>query len=482
MGKRKRAAKAERKRREAEHDRAYEAAMSIPSRPFVLGADGSQDNAADGALDRVRDWGRYLEENHDLAVGVLDELVKNIVGSGIVTVPKPLNADGSVNEPLARQIMPLWKRWTRRADVTGELSWHDAQRLICRAWFRDGEQFIQHVVGRRRGYPFARADVPYRIELLESEFVPKDLTNEDGWRQGIRRNDWKQPIEYAVYREHPGDMLVGSAMVTSLQDVKPVPAPIMTHLKQFRRWPSTRGMSIWAPVLARIYDIKDFEESERIKNRLLASWVAAVIKSPELVGQEKTDDTGKRFISAFHGTVIDTLAAGESIEGAGPDYPMANVPEFISDQVRRIASGTGTRYSSISKHYDGNYAAQRQEMVESEGLYGMREDQFVQKVVREVYERWFTAAVLDGQIVVPATLDLELSANAEYRGPITPWIDPLKEVQADALAVAENFITREQVQIKRGMSEDQIGTEPEREPAPRAPTQLELVPDDEDAA
>ena len=461
-----------------DRSRAYEAALSIPTRRSVIGADKSQDAAADHALSRIRDWGRYLDENHDLASGCLDELVKNIVGCGIVTIPKPLNVDGSVNEELGKALITEWRRWMRRADVTGELSWNDVQRIMCRGWMRDGEAFAHHVAGRGTAYPFTSTDVPYRLELLESEMVPHALTTDGGWRQGIRHNAWRMPVEYAVFREHPGDSLMPGGQLVTLDDVRRTPARLMTHLKTAKRWPSTRGISPLSTVVSRLYDIKDLEESERLKNRILASWVAAIVKSPDVPGYEDTDESGNRYLGVAGGTMIDTLRPGETITGVGPEYPVAAMPEHIADQIRRVSSGMGVRYSSISKHYEGSYSAMRQELVESEGHYQMREDAFVEKVCRTVYELWLIYASLDGRIALPP-LDMSLLANAEYRGPVTPWIDPLKEVQADALSVAEGFTSIDQIRIKRGAPAEMIG---QPAPAQPAPTQLALIDDDEDDA
>jgi lambda family phage portal protein len=257
----------------------------------------------------------------------------------------------------------------------------------------------------------------------------------------------------------------------------------MSHLKLVKRWPATRGISLFSTVISRLYDVKDLEESERIKNRILASWTAALTKSPDVPGYEAVSESGSRYLEMAGGTIIDSLAPGESITGVGPDYPVANLPDYLNDQYRRIASGTGTRHSSIAKNYNGTYAAQRQEMVESEGHYQIREDTFVAKVVRTVYERWLLAAIADGQVALVGDQDIEMAANAEYRGPITPWIDPLKEAQADALMVAEGFASIDQIRIKRGAPAEMIGTPAPAKPQPApqsSPAQLSLIEGDDD--
>lgn len=461
-----------RKRIKAKRDaaRAYEAAIATPSRRPPLGADLSADAAIDQGLARTRDWGRWLEENHDLAVGILDDLVKNIVGTGIVMVPKPLRADGTVDETLAATIAEAWSGWVRSCDVTRELEWHQAQRLACRAWLRDGEQFAQHVQGRARGFTFARDEIPYRIEMLESDMCPWDLTR-DEWRQGIRHDAWRRPLEYAFYLHHPGDVRGFSGTSSLWGEIKTAPAEQILHLKLAKRWPQTRGISVLAPLVSRLFDLKDLEESERIKDRILASWAAVVTKAPELIGHENTDANGNRFMGMMGGTVIDSLTAGESITGVGAEYPVPNMPDHIADQIKRLAAGAGTRYSSISRNMDGSYASMRQELVEIEGHYRVREQQFVADWCFPIYDRCITTALLDGQLPMPADLDLRRYLNVEARGPVQPLADALKDMQADALAIERGILSLEQVQIKHGASPSIIG----RAPAAAAP--LTIVPD-----
>lgn len=459
MGKRKR-------KQKSTGSRAYEAAISTPSRRPPVGAAHSQDSAYARAYPRINHWGRYLDENSDIASGMLDEWVKGSIGAGLVTIPKPLREDGSIDQTLGAQLIRRWRKWIRHADVTHELHWHQAQRLSCRAWPRDGEHFIQLVAGRESGYPFEPTDTPFRVELLESEMCPADY-QDNGYRQGIFHNAWNRPQSYAIYKRHPGDAgLAGMpSPFVSFDDLKFAPARRMLHLKHADRWPATRGVSALVRVIPRLYDIKDLEDSERTKNRILASWTAAIERGPDYQGVDDDNKQGQRFLAMAGGSIIDTLLPGESITGVGPDYPGPNMPAHIADQFKRLASGTSLRYSSISRNYDGTYAAQRQEMVEAEGYNDIREDQFVQSLVRPVYEAWALTELLVGEVVLPAGMDLERAVNAEYRGPAIPWIDPLKEVQADAMAVEKGFVSLDQIRIKRGAPEEMIG-----QPAPAQPT------------
>ncbi|MCO5759963.1 MAG: phage portal protein, partial [Chromatiaceae bacterium] len=66
--------------------RLYEAAQTSNYRPR-RGSGASSDAVIQQANTRLREFGRYLDENHDLAVGVLNDLVANIVGTGVGIEP-----------------------------------------------------------------------------------------------------------------------------------------------------------------------------------------------------------------------------------------------------------------------------------------------------------------------------------------------------------------------------------------------------------
>lgn len=456
-------------------------------RPF--GQQQSPDAAMQQAGTSLSEWGRYLDENHDLAIGVLDDLVTNIVGTGIHIEPQPV-VGGRENRDLAEQINDEFMRWCRRPEVTGELPWAELQRLGCRSWLRDGEFFAQHV-GALAPYPWADGEVRYRVEFLESAMVPLlpygagPATTPDaamaGARQGVFLNEWNQPTGYVVYLRHPHDYTVSTVatgLAGDLTRTKVVPAIGMMHVKFVRRWPQTRGVPILHGVIRRMQDIKHYEDSERIAARVAADMCAYIRKSADNV-YETTDGTfDNRPERMQAGRIFDDLLPGEEIGTISHDRPNAGLGEYRSQMLKAVAAGTGTRYSSIAKDYDGSYSAQRQETVETRPHYLRLRHYFVEKFVRPVYESWLQQAWLQGVLTVPPAVLFEDLRKAEYIGPGMPWIDPMKEVQADALAVENGFVTREQVIINRG-------GDPRQVPAPSTPvtepaTVLEVVDDDEE--
>lgn len=59
-----------------------------------------------------------------------------------------------------------------------------------------------------------------------------------------------------------------------------VPANRMLHLKNVHRIRQMRGVSVFASVLNRFDDLKDYEESERIAAKIAASMAAYIKRAP----------------------------------------------------------------------------------------------------------------------------------------------------------------------------------------------------------
>lgn len=429
--------------------RAYEAAQASPqhlSRP--LASNLSPDGALETAQASLREWGRYLDENYDLAIGVIDDLVTNIVGTGIVVEPLP-TLGGRFNPDLASRILDVWHEWARSPEVTRELPWSELQRLSCRGWLNAGEFFAQHV---RASAPYDfRGGVRYRVEYLESEMVPGDeITRENQqYRYGVYLDDWNSPIAYDVYRRHPNDpqdLLKGRGTFASTADLKQVRAEDMMHCKFVRRWPQTRGVPIIHGIIRRLADIKDYEESERVAARVAASMCAFIRKSPDTYVAPVTGNvSGEREIKFQAGKVFDDLLAGEEVSTIDVDRPNSELTAFRNAMLRAVAAGTGTRYSSIAKDYSGTYSSQRQELVEARPHYLRLRNYYVAKFVQPVYENVLRQAWLEGRLGIPDSVPFADISAAEYIGPGQPWIDPLKEVQSYVLAIDNGLITREQV-------------------------------------
>lgn len=415
---------------------------------------GSGDAAVRAAGSSLREQARHLDQNHDLAKGVLNVLVSRVAGpQGVQVEPQPRRRDGSIHQDFARAIRKEWRDWARRPEVTGRHDWPAAQRLAARTWLRDGEIFAQVLSGPVQ-YLDHGTRIPLSLEFLEPDFVPFDF-NQIGPPavvSGIELNGWGKMTGAYVYKSHPGDTFRPDATRLSL-DLKRIPAEKLLHLALRERFHQIRGVSVFAAVLSRLDDLKDYEESERIAAKVAASMAAFIKKGASDIYSMQTGEDGDpepRDLRFRPGMVFDDLRPGEEIGTIDTTRPNSNLENHRNGQLRALAAGTYSSYSSISKNYNGTYSAQRQELIESWDIYGILQSEFIGAMVQPVYEAVIAAALASGALVYPADVDQVTADDALFLAPQIPWVDPEKEATAWAALERNGHASGPEIVRRRG--------------------------------
>lgn len=403
---------------------AYESAK--PSRTRRNPKDNRSGNAViENTYATLRGQARHLDQNHDLARGVLNCLVNNVVGpKGIGVEFHPKNKNGEVNKEVADELQTLYKEWCKRPEVCGEHNWAKAQRLLARSWFRDGEVLTNNLMGAVPNL-IHKSKVPFSIELLEGDYLADYNDTSKGIFQGVQRNEWGAINGYHFYKGHPSDTLAFNTVM------KRVDANQVCHLKMTDRIRQNRGVSVFAAVMNRLNDLKDYEEAERVAARMSASMVAYIKKgSPDVYVDTDEDEDGYRTFPFAAGMTFDELRAGEEIGTVESNRPSALLQPFRDSMLKAIAAGTSVSYSTASKNYDGTYSSQRQELVEQWTNYAVLSDEFISMLFEPVIMSFIKMATMTGIMKLPKKLDLNSIYNVEYIPQAMPWIDPAKEAKA----------------------------------------------------
>jgi len=136
--------------------------------------------------------------------------------------------------------------------------------------------------------------------------------------------------------------------------------------------------------------------------------------------------------------------------------PNPNLITFRQGQLRAVAAGFGTSYSSTSKDYNGTYSAQRQELVEQWVNYAVLADDFVSAFLQPVWERFVETAHLSGVIRMPRDLRPRSHDDALYVATSMPWIDPVKEALAAEHLVKAGFASEVEMIRRRGANPDDV--------------------------
>jgi lambda family phage portal protein len=446
------AARAQSRVRAMYYSSAYEATKPDRNRKWWRER-GSGNRAAMMAVRPLREMARQLERNHDIARNILNVLVRNVVGAnGIGVEPQPLTKDGDIHDDLALQIHALHANWCLKPEVTQQFDKARMEQMLCRSWFRDGEVLYQKVMGYLATLDHGTI-VPLSVEMIEADLLPLEFSDvPNGVFQGVQRNAWGKPVGYWLYKTHPND-----PSYPYQPERKYVSADVVGHIKAIDRIGQVRGVSAFASVITRLDDIKDYEESERIAAKIAAS-MAAVIKkgdpstfnAEDLVDPNTGQKYPKRRLEFESGMIFDDLRPGEDISMIDSKRPNAGLEQFRNSQLRAVAGGTDVSYSSASKHYDGTYSAMRQELVEQWAAYETLSNAFVDMCTRPIYESFISAALFSGQLKIPRDADPNSIRNALFIPPQMPWIDPLKEANANQIVEDRAYESGPEIIRSRG--------------------------------
>jgi lambda family phage portal protein len=408
----------------------------------------------------IREQARHLEQNHDLSRSILRVMVNNTVGAhGISVEPTPLLPDGAVHEDFARQLLELWDHWGEAPEVTRQYTWPAVQRILARTKYRDGEVFARFITGAVRH----STDIPLSLELLEADHFPLGYDNEHNGRRirdAVELNNWGRPIAYWAYRGHPGEW-DGSAR--SIMRLKRIAADNLLHLALRDRLHQRRGMSIFAAILQRLDDLKDYETSESIAAKVAASLGAAIKKgTPDLYNAEFDSDGNEdpRDMRFRPGMIFDDLLPGESIEMIGNNgRPSAQMVDFRDGLLKAATSGVGCSSSTVTRNYDGSYSARRQELVDAWVDYAVLSQDLAAELVRPVYRRVIDTALATGQLTLPRDVAPERAVQAMYQPPVMPWISPKDEANAWLSLERAGLASGPEIVRKRGRSPSDVHRE-----------------------
>lgn len=454
----------------ASSKRAYEAIETTRLRRERNDA-RSADQVNGVAVDRLRYQARFLDENHDLARSILNTLVSNVVGTGLLSFPMVRDRKGDLLEDVNVQLSKLWKDWAKRPEVTQEHNWQKCQQLAVRSWFRDGEIFTQLLKGTVPELEHG-SEVSFSIEQMEADFCPLHFNKSaDGVRQGIQKSIWGQPKNYFFFKDYPtegaGDSLflgvTGSSSFGVTSDaLNEMPAANVLHLKHTDRVRQTRGVSLFASFFARLDDLKEYEESERVAARIGAAFAFAITKSLDGPGVLPSDADAFREMDLAPGIIADTLQPGEKVESLKNERPDNKITEFRKNQLKAVAGGANAGYSEVARDFEGSYSSQRQELVSMARVYKAIRGEFINVYVQPIWHDFVAMAFAQGLVDLTGA-DPVTMFDAQHLGLGTPYIEPQRETEAAIKRNQAGFTSRTQEILERGDDPREVQRTIERE-------------------
>jgi lambda family phage portal protein len=398
--------------------------------------------------DLLRARCRDALRNNAHATAASDSFVANLIGTGIK--PSSLLPD---QPDLREAIMSLWLEWTDECDADGLADFYGLQTIVARSLFEAGECFIRFRP-RRADDPHV---VPLQIQLLESEMCPyawnQMAPNSNFIMNGIELDHLGKRAAYWFYPVHPGDIPI-EVGIASLQPVR-VPATEVLHIFRCTRPGQMRGVPIITPALVRLFFLDQYDDAE-LERKRIAAMFAGFITTPtpeDVIPVDGLDTSAPQEnvgLSGLEPGTMQTLLPGEDIKFSEPADVGGTYEAYQYRQQLAIYGALGIPYSlATSDLRRANYSSLRGSIVEyRRKMEQFQHNVFVYQMCAPIWRRWLDTAVLAEAIDVNPTVylaDKTQYQKVRWIPQRNDWVDPLKDRQAEKLAVDSGFKSRSDV-------------------------------------
>jgi len=182
------------------------------------------DSELNGKMNRIRSFSREECRNNGFARNAKRSHKNNVIGDadtgqGVTVDAAVLNADGTPNEAVNRELARLWECYRDKLDLKGFWGFTDLCSVADHELFESGE-----VLGVFRDVGSLGSDLPFSIELIEADRLPMTsetlglgpygkypVVNPDGspgenWiRHGIEYDNLGRRVAYHICKDHPGN-------------------------------------------------------------------------------------------------------------------------------------------------------------------------------------------------------------------------------------------------------------------------------------
>lgn len=366
-----------------------------------------------------------------------------------------VRADGLASDAIEKE---FWN-WMKRGncDVTEKLSFQDIQNLAIKSLARDGEVLIRKIYGEQGGrYGF-------RLQILDVDRLDVNKNDEvrGGGRikMGVEIDRVGKPVAYWLRERHPGDTPYSNYNGAVYERI---PAADVYHLFIPERPEQTRGIPWLHSVMIDLENLGGYQTAAVIASRYGAAKMGFYV-SPDgdltALGDDK-DDGGNIYSEADPGQ-FGMLPPGYDFKTYDPTYPHQMYPEFIKATLRVVASGAGVAYNTLSNDLEGvNFSSIRTGVLEERDNWMVVQNWLIENFLNDVFSTWLRMALLMGAIKLPNGSALPAAKfdkfNAcTWQGRRWQWVDPVKDIEANVIAINNGLKSRADVVAEQGRDFDE---------------------------
>ena len=352
-----------------------------------------------------------------------------------------------------------FKRWAANkdwADVTGVKSFPAICRLAALHWARDGEAFI--LIDRH-----AQNRYGLSLRVIRPDACPEWLnrTTDDG--KWIRNGVEVEPETYRVlaywFDGREEDNTLPAIHGGKTHHLLRIPASDVVHVFMQNDECQTRGIPLTHAALKPGKMLEEFNEAELVAARDESNWLGVFHAPSGRDGEikqldEDTEEQGKlrRHSRKGHDVV---LPEGWDYDPKVPQHPNREVTAFKATEKRDLANALDVEYANYANDWSGvSYSSVRAGTLAERDQWMMLQADFIDQCCNPIFNAWldsFLRLSISGEYRIS---DFDRLSEHTFRGRRWGWVDPLKDVNAAAVAVAHGWKTDAQVAADYGCDID----------------------------
>lgn len=413
----------------------------------------------------LRGRARELERNEPYTRRFLTCLENNIYDHhGIMLQSKAADIKG--RDPVTKEVKWVpdnadisiiecaWKEWCKNPYVSGDRTFNEGGRLTLRTMARDGDPLVKFIVDPSiNKFGFAiQALEPDMIDDYRNEMIPGTPNGQPQKqiRMGVEVDPYMKQIAYWLLKEHPGDQMWWNSdgYVSDRH-----PAADFIHLFKATRWTQVRDVSWLVGIMRDLRMLDGYDEAAIVAARVGAAKMGFLVqKNPEGNPYDGAKDMDGNLITDAEAGAMEQLPFGMEFQSFNPEYPSAAYDPFVKSRVRRIGAGLNMSYYTLANDLtEVNFSSIRAGILDDREQYKALQTFWIDRHETPIFDKWLQYSLLMGALKDPLSgLSLPFSkiskfSRHEFRPRRWPWVDPLKDVQADTLAINNRLTTRGRV-------------------------------------
>lgn len=390
----------------------------------------------------VRARAREAVQNNDYAKGYLLKNRANILGPGGIRLQSTILKKGfdvysepgaeDYDERAIRLIETKFKEWSRAEYCTmqGIMTFKQVQDLMVMYLRRDGEFLAREIKGTRVN------KFGYSLQLLDPEDLDDQLSTElengNTIINGVEVNDWRKPVAFHFFKKK---VISDINAHVSRQEHWRIPASEIIHVFDREYIKQTRQVSPMVQSLIALKMLDEWEDKSLVNATLSAAhmgfFTKARLENEQFKGDNQEGDNEYEQILNYEEGTFRELPYGIDVKTLDPQFPHEQHLPFVKGILRRIGSGLGISYNSLSNDLEGvNYSSLKSGRLDERDIWRTFQNLLVDSVLTRLFENWLKMSLMTGEIAFGYAEYERLKAHSWLR---RGWreVEPLKQAAAD---------------------------------------------------